>query len=80
MVGGCDWWREGGAATGGFVDRNLRKERNLDKYFYINCLLLLDRRNLTSLTFLSVIETVLSIEYAAVAMVIEGAHGQEGGG
>lgn len=73
-------WREGGAATGGFVDRNLRKEIHLDKYFRIVCLLLLDRRNGTSLTFLRVIESVLSIEYTAVAMVIQGAHGQEGGG
>lgn len=73
-------WREGGAATGGFVDRNLRKEKNANKYFFIVCLLLIDRRNGTSLTFLRIIKTVLSIEYAAVAMVIQGAHGQEGGG
>lgn len=73
-------WRECGAATADFVDRNLRKEKNLDQYFCIVCLLLIDRRNGTSLTFLRVIEAVLSIEYTAVAMVIQGAHGQEGGG
>lgn len=38
-MGDCDWWREGGAATEGFVDRNL-KETNTQKTFRLLCLMM----------------------------------------